>query len=311
MKQVIRLLIALAFAHASLGQHAPKVELAHEKFSHFLNLRDFCISKNNDEIYFTAQSPSQEISQILYMKKVKGKWSEPELMPFSNVYSDLEPFLSYDQNTLYFASNRPTTAASESKKDFDIWFVNRQNKNVDWSKPQNMGAPVNSENNEFYPSLSKNNNLYFTSDATTATTKDDIYFCTYENGRYQSPKPLGATINSTGYEFNAFISPNEDFLLFTKYNSEDGLGSGDLYISYSDKQGNWGAAKNLGIPVNTKFMEYCPFYDETNETLYFTSRRDNLVAKKFNNVTDFNHYISGSENGLSKIYAIRLKLPTP
>lgn len=311
MKNLISLLFIIGFTNSAFCQNDPIVVLANEKFSQFLNLRDFSISKSNDEIYFTAQSPSQEISQILYLKKVKGKWSNPQLMPFSNVYSDLEPFLSFDQNTLYFASNRPLVESSNAKKDFDIWYVTRKNKNSDWSKPQNMGAPVNSENNEFYPSLSQNNNLYFTSDATTATTKDDIYFCKYENGSYQLPKPLSAAINSNGYEFNAFISPNEDFLIFTKYNSEDGLGSGDLYIAFKDEEGNWSKAKNLGIPINTKFMEYCPFYDEANETLYFTSRRDNLVSKKFNNVPDFNQYISGRENGLSKIYAIKFKLPTP
>lgn len=70
-------------------------------------------------------------------------------------------------------------------------------------------------------------------------------------------------------------------LLYTKYNSKGGMGSGDLYISTRDGNGNWTEAKNLGAPINTKFMEYCPFYDQANEMLYFTSRRDDLQSRKF------------------------------
>ncbi|MDO8991468.1 hypothetical protein [Daejeonella sp.] len=54
-----------------------KVEIVNEKLNQFQNIRDFCISQNNDEIYFTLQSPFQEISQIVSMKKLNGKWSDP------------------------------------------------------------------------------------------------------------------------------------------------------------------------------------------------------------------------------------------
>ncbi|MES2794802.1 MAG: hypothetical protein V4683_02495, partial [Bacteroidota bacterium] len=297
------LVVAKAFS-----QNSSKVELAMEQFNQFVNVRDFCLSINNDEIYFTVQSPSQEISQIAYMQKRNGKWSAPQLLPFSDQYSDLEPFLSPDQTKLYFASNRPLDDSSSPKKDHDIWYVTRQSQKDDWSKPINIGTPINSENNEFYPSVSVNNNLYFTSDATTATSKDDIYFSKYENGSYQKPMPLDSNINSNGYEFNAFVSAKEDFLIFTKYNSEGGVGSGDLYLSTKDKEGNWLPAKNLGTTINTKFMEYCPFYDEAHETLYFTSRRSSLEARKFKDLSDFNQYVSGKENGLSKIYKIKIKI---
>ena len=115
MKNLVIVFIVINFANSTFCQNNAVVVLANEKFSQFLNLRDFSISKSNDEIYFTTQSPSQEISQILYLKKVKGKWSNPQLMPFSNVYSDLEPFLSFDQNTLYFASNRGTPDTNNNK----------------------------------------------------------------------------------------------------------------------------------------------------------------------------------------------------
>ncbi|HQS51528.1 MAG TPA: hypothetical protein PLN99_06490, partial [Daejeonella sp.] len=235
--------VLICYAITGFSQIIGKIEIASEKLNQFQNVRDFCISQNNDEIYFTLQSPFQEISQILHIKKLNGKWSDPTLMPFSDKFSDLEPFLSPDQTKLYFASNRPMNDSSITAKDYDIWYVKRENKNSPWSAPINMGKPVNSKNDEFFPSVAANNNLYFTSDAPGGIGKDDIYLCEYRNGAYQGPKLLGSEINSPGYEFNAFISKNEDFLIYTKYNSEGGLGSGDLYISKKDKANRWSKAE--------------------------------------------------------------------
>lgn len=298
------LTVLICYAITGFSQIIGKIEIANEKLNQFQNVRDFCISQNNDEVFFTLQSPFQEISQIVSMKKLNGKWSEPKLMPFSDKFSDMEPFLSPDQTKLYFASNRPLNDSSSTAKDYDIWYVKRENKNSPWSAPMNMGKPVNSKNDEFYPSVAANNNLYFTSDVQGGIGKDDIYVCEYRNDAYQGPKLLDSEINSPGYEFNAFISKNEDFLIFTKYNSEGGLGSGDLYISKKDKANQWSKAENMGNSINTKFMEYCPFYDEANETLYFTSKRNSIQPKKFESVAALNQYLAESENGNSRIYKI-------
>jgi len=288
-------------------QNIGKVESVNDKLNQFVNVRDFCISDDGDEMYFSIQSPFQEISQIAFMKRIKGHWSDPQLVSFSDKYSYLKPFLSPSQNKLFFVSNRPLLDFTDKAKDYDIWWVERKDKNSPWSKPVNIGKPVNSENNEFYPSLSSNNNLYFTSEAPNGVGKDDIFFCKWE-GKYSPPTLLDTNINSTGEEFNAFISRNEDLLLFTKYNSEGGLGSGDLYIAKKEKGGAWSKAQNLGANINTKFMEYCPFYDEKNEILYFTSRRNSIQPRKFKNVADLQETILQSESGLSKIYKVEFKI---
>ncbi|REC77549.1 hypothetical protein DRF60_11225 [Chryseobacterium elymi] len=275
-----------------------------KKLNSFLNVRDFSISEDGNEAFFTIQSPNQDISQIAYIRKDKKDWSEPQLLPFNDAYSYMEPFLADNGTRLYFASDRPLHKTKTEKKDFDIWYVERKNKNSEWSEPINMGKPVNSDLDEFFPTLSDNKNLYFTLESPTGMGKDDIYFCKWENNQYSDPKILDENINSTGYEFNAFISKKENFILFTKYNEKGGQGSGDLYISQKDSQGKWQKAKNLGTPINTKFMEYCPFYDEKTQVLYFTSKRSNRSPKKFKNISDFQQYVNEGENGLSKIYKI-------
>lgn len=287
---------------------AQKVLPFSEHLNEFQNLRDFCISQNNDEAFFTIQSPNQGLSQIVSIKKVKNKWSAPELLPFCDEYMYLEPFLSYDGKRLFFASDRPMTDSVREKKDFDIWYVERNSVNEKWSAPINLGRNVNSKSDEFYPTLSENNNLYFTMESPLGLGKDDIYYCKWNGKEYAKPQLLNSKINSAGYEFNAFISKDESFLLYTKYNATNGFGSGDLYLSRKDELGEWQEAENIGNTINTKYMEYCPFYDETNEILYFTSRRNSLEPKKFKNISDFQTYISTGENGLSRIYKIKIKL---
>lgn len=305
----IKLLLALfLFSNLLSAQTKNEITTFNKKLNQFYNVRDFCISNNGNEAYFTIQSPDGGISQIATLKKEGDKWLEPELLPFCDEFMYLEPFLTPDQNRLFFVSDRPLDGAIKQKKDFDIWYVDRDTKNNGWSNPKNIGTPVNSSLDEFYPTISSNNNLYFTMASPKGLGKDDIYFCEWKQGKYQEPVLLNKNINSDGYEFNAFISKSEDFLLFTKYNAEGGQGSGDLYISKKDKNNNWTKATNLGLPINTKYMEYCPFYDENSQKLYFTSKRRNIQSKVFKTVEDFKDYTEKSKNGLSKIYVAKLNL---
>lgn len=297
----IHLLLTLVITNFLFGQ----VSLVHEELNKFQNLRDFSLTEASDEIFFTIQSPNQEISQIVCVKN--GKWNSPELLPFCDAFTYLEPFISYDGKRLYFASDRPKNDSIKNKGDFDIWYVERKNSHTEWSKPINAGTKVNSVNNEFYPTLSMYNNLYFTMEAPSGLGKDDIYYCSWDGKEYAEPVLLSNSINSEGYEFNAFVSKEETFLIYTKYNAKDGLGSGDLYISYR-KEGEWAPATNVGSLINTKYMEYSPFYDNQSNTLYFTSKRDRLTPQKFMNFDDLHKYISEGENGLSKIYKCKIKL---
>lgn len=301
-------IVILLFLNSLSAQTDPELVHFDNKLNEFLNVRDFCISRDGDEAFFTLQSPSTAISQIAVIKKENNDWLDPELLPFCDVFTYLEPFLSNDGNRLFFASDRPLDDSSLEKKDFDIWYVDRPHKDAQWSEPKNMGKPINSDLDEFYPTLSDNNNLYFTMDAPEGLGKDDIYFSKWEDGHYLEPVLLNENINSNGYEFNAFISKKEDFLIFTKYNEKDGHGSGDLYISKKDQNGKWQKATNMGLPINSKYMEYCPFYDEDNQLLYFTSRRETITSKKFKDINDFKSYIQNNPNGLSKIYSTSIKL---
>ncbi len=298
----------LLFVQSAFGQLRPVVEpFLPEIIGQFPNVRDVSISPNRDEIHFTVQSLQGELSAILRIHLVAGKWSEPTIAGFSGKYLDLEPFYSPDGLRLYFVSNRPLDeSVSTAPKDYDIWYIERKVAFDSWSAPINLGAPVNTKSNEFYPSVSRNHTLYYTSDGPGTKGKDDIYFSTYVNGKYQSPQIVTDSVNTEGYEFNAFISPDETFLVYTCYNRPGGLGSGDLCISFNKGDGKWTAPFFLGKEVNSAQMDYCPFVDIRTGILYFTSKRSGVKAPGKQPFTTQRviDEITRYDNGLSRLYMI-------
>ncbi len=272
------------------------------------NVRDIAISADHNEIYFTLQPFTHKVSFIVKLKKTKLGWSSPEIVDFSGIYRDIEPFLSHDGLRLYFSSNRPVNSTDSLPGDYNIWYVERKSNDDKWSNPINIGSPVNSEADEFYPSLGLSGNLYFTAERENTKGKEDIYICTRKKGKYSAPASLNSSINSKGYEFNAFIAPDESFIIFTAYGRKDCLGGGDLYISTKNKEGVWQPARHLGNEINSSAIDYCPFVDK-NGVLYFTSKRNalkNYYPKRLN-FNDFWKEVNQYENGLERLYHFDLK----
>ncbi|SHG33657.1 PD40 domain-containing protein [Flagellimonas flava] len=309
MKKVSSLLIYLT-GMVACAQVNTKVEPALNVLQEFDKVRDFSMTQEGTEAYFTIQSQHEEVSVISVSLKKDGDWQKPEIASFSGKYKDIEPFLSPDGLRLYFVSNRPLDEEGETK-DFDIWYVDRADKNAKWSEPINLGAPVNTEYNEFYPAVATNGNLYYTCDGPEAMGKDDIFFSAFENGSYSKPVALGEAVNSEGFEYNAYISRGDTFLIFGGYNREDGLGSGDMYISFKDTDGNWSKAAPLPQPLNSRFMDYCPFVDETNGVFYFTSRRSTNPGGRLQDMATLKSYLDSYQNGGSRLYKVNYKVSLP
>lgn len=275
-----------------------------ELFKNLPNVRDFSMSKNKSEIYFTIESYCKTYSFIACIKRTGKKWGKPKAVSFSGEFKDLEPFLSPDGLKLFFASNRNATS-TDVKKDIDIWYVQRNSLNDGWSNPINVGDIINTNKNEFYPSVTNKGDLFFTAEYPNSIGKEDIYVSRFINNTYTKPVPLSTAINSDKYEFNAYVSPDEKIIVFTSYGREDDLGRGDLYISRKDSEGNWLPAQNLGDKINSKKLDYCPFIDINANVLYFTSNRTNVPnrLKSKQNFKEIIHTINSLPNGLSRIYS--------
>lgn len=270
------------------------------------NQRDFALSPDGQLMCYTLTGPKSFFSVIVGRKRTDEGWSEPFVLPFSGNYRDLEPAFHPDGSTLYFASSRPLTGHGDPQDFVDLWSVEYQD--GQWGTPLHLGNQVNRERDDFFPSVAANGNLYFTAAYEDAIGKEDIYVSKWQNGAYQPPVPLGGAINSEGYEFNAFIAPDESYLIFTAYGRTDDRGRGDLYISFQEN-GQWTSAQNLGPRVNSAQLDYCPSVSPDGKALYFTSERY-AITTHFNEGISYEKFVAERKralNGQGNLYGINFE----
>jgi STE24 endopeptidase len=309
-----RVHMAMQWKASRINKMFPEKDTLLEPFipditSLFPNVRDIAFSPDGKEMYFTIVSVQSDLMHIVYLSKKNGLWTQPDIASFSGRFNDLEPYFSLDGLRLFFSSNRPRNNETGNPGDYDIWFVERKSPASAWSKPINLGAPVNTKDNEFYPSVSSANNLYYTTDGSISKGKDDIFTSEWVNGKYANPTALGDSVNTPGYEFNAWIAPDESFIIYTCYERAGGMGSGDLYISNKKENGLWTSPRNLGKEINTKQMEYCPWVDLKSGILYFTSQFSSIgnSGPQKRNLNDVLNAFNSFENGQSRLYKADIK----
>jgi hypothetical protein len=229
-------------------------------------------NKKGTEFYFGVDVGKR--NEIRYSKMHKGRWTEPKTIISSERYSYNDPFLSNDENRLYFISNSALDGKGEIK-DVDIWYVNRVNDG--WSEPINAGLNINTTEDEYYISFTDNGTMYFASNGQTrkdtSRTDHDIYYSKVIDNEFQKPVLLDSAVNTTSYEADVFVAPDESYIIFCS-TRDGGFGRGDLYIGFKNSNGNWTSAVNMGKEINTDNYEYCPIVTKDGKFLLYTSNQD-------------------------------------
>ncbi len=98
----------------------------------------------------------------------------------------------------------------------------------------------------------------------------DIYQSYNTPKGWSEPFNLGTNVNTEFWESGPSLSPDKNAIYFSS-DRPGGFGGKDLYVSYRQPNGKWGAAENMGKQVNTAGDELAPFIHADNQTLYFTS----------------------------------------
>jgi len=204
---------------------------------------------------------------IWFSKVMDGKWTTPEMVPFSRKeYSDDAPFLSPDGKHLFFASKRSVTNSDKSRKE-NIWMVDI--KKNGWSDPKVLPPNVNKMFQHWQVSVDIKGNLYFKHRPNNDPNQDsDIYYSQFINGEYQKPEKLGLEVNSEANEGNPFISPNGDYIIFSRIKNRK-LIDGGLFISYRLSDDTWSNAKSLQQYLDFNFGGNCPIVSQDGKYLFF------------------------------------------
>jgi len=150
----------------------------------------------------------------------------------------------------------------------------------DWSSPINVGSPVNTESNDTYAFLSRDElTMYFTSDRPGGLGLDDLWFTTRASldDPWGDPRNMSA-LNSSALDSLAVLSSDEHVMFFHS-TRPGGCGAGDIWMArrHNRRSEEWGPPINLGCVVNTPATEIAPAFFENPETgqvtLFYGSNR--------------------------------------
>jgi len=235
--------------------------------------RDIAITPDGREIYFCVSVGNYAVTTILCSRQRDGRWSAPEVMAHMDRPGsmNLEPCISPDGSSFFFFSDRPDSAAGETVGEEDIWVMNRSGDA--WGSPRNLGPPVNSEDPEFFPSVTRDGTLYFTR-GKRGQRVEKIFRSRLVGGRYTEPEELPAQVNCGTTRFNAFVAPDESYIILSAIGREDSRGGVDYYVVFRDSADRWSEPVNLGPLVNTDgSQEYSPFVSRDGLYFFFMSAR--------------------------------------
>ncbi|HEX5001927.1 MAG TPA: OmpA family protein [Bacteroidia bacterium] len=236
------------------------------------------ITVDDEIMIYTRNRPDVEGSnhyhEDFYIShKINGKWgpSENGGNQLNTTGNEGVPNFSTDGKIVFFAAcGRP-----DGKGSCDLYY-SRLNGNV-WSKPINLGSPVNTGAWESQPSFSSDGRtLYFIRGIVTGEGihEQDIYVTKIgDDGRWTVPAKLDSKINTEGEEEFVYIHPDDQTLYFSS-DGHVGMGNLDIYVSRRQPDGSWGEPQDLGYPLNTWRDERGMLVGPKGDIAYIASDRE-------------------------------------
>lgn len=203
-----------------------------EKASLFIPSLD--LSNNHGPISFTkfgkkaffnstgisAEKMGKKLTLKVYeMENSLGEWSKPVGISLNNnSYSIYHPFISEDEEYLFYVSDRPGGYGG-----MDIYYSTKES--GVWGRPRNLGSKINTSANDVFPILN-NGTLYYSTDGLIGYGGLDIFSV----DDFMDPKEvknIGYPINSSSDDFQlVYRSKDEGYFVSDR---PGGIGGDDLF----------------------------------------------------------------------------------
>ena len=182
--------------------------------------------------------------------------------------------------------------------------IKQKNNPVDF-KPENLGDSLNSQYDEYWPSISADGKTLVITrliprkdideierrlqqmppekrklmEARIHKKQEDFFISNRDDSIWGVARNMGSPLNTKFNEGAQSLSADGKTMYFSACNKSDGQGGCDIYIS-EKKNGSWSEPVNLGKPVNTGKWESQPSISPDGQTLYFVSNRKGGIGRK-------------------------------
>jgi hypothetical protein len=221
----------------ALDRTPKKMLAANDPFAHAPV--GMAIATRANVLYYTAPGNGNRAKDKIYALPVE-KAPSGEKIALSPVYADMLPFCEGDDayrhpavdgnNTfLVFASDRRGTMGG-----FDLFLV--QKEGAGWGRPVHLGNEINSVEDELYPFIDNQNNLFFSSEGHSGFGGLDLYMSRYTGDGWERPINLMKLINSAGDDFGLKIDATNNTGFITSVDNR-GNRQGHMYRLRPNRQG--------------------------------------------------------------------------
>lgn len=181
-------------------------------------------SKDGECTFLFGHYDGKSSNGIYRATSVRTAFTTPKkIEALSSNYNDLQPYV-FEDNVMFFTSNRPGSMGG-----YDIWVSEYSD---GWQEPVNLGATINTINDEQSPFISwDGQTLFFASNGHSSFGGLDI-FRAKKNGNswtdWDQPINLGPEINSIYNERHYYRVTNSN-VAYISSDRANGKGAEDIY----------------------------------------------------------------------------------
>ena len=192
----------------------------------------------------------------------------------NSLFEEIMPMLSPDRKTLYFVRSLSPANTGGKEAGQDVWYSVQQTDGT-WSRPFNLGVPINNDANNAVCGISQDGNTLYLTNVYLHKNKMEpgISFTKRDPAGSTWSAPVALDIQELNIQrgyLGGYMCPDEKTLFLTM-KSDDAVGREDIYISLKQDDGKWSKPQSLGKSINTVGFEISPFYVASDSMLYFAS----------------------------------------
>lgn len=202
------------------------------------------------EFYFTRRNNVDKKWSLIVFKFEDNQWRESVVGPRVG-----RPILTTDGKTMHLGKH----------------YMERTE--TGWSEIKSLGSFF--KDFRIMRLMSSANCTYYFDEATES---GPIRYSRLIDGIHEKPKAV--KIDFGDWNAHPFIAPDESYLIWDEQ-GENGNGGADLFISFRQKDGSWGAAINFGDTINTSANEGGATVTPDGKYLFFNRFISNENAGMF------------------------------
>jgi len=219
------------------------------------SIMEFPCSFSPDMNHMIYGQKSKEKGVYLMESKVQedGSWSAPDTITFTG-HQEAEAVYSHDGSKIFFAAHTDTS----KQKIHDLWYVEQEG--VGWSEPVKLNDSINSEDYEYFATLTQEGMLYF-------SREGKIMQAEFDGKDYVKVQLVDSAINNMAFVSHPFVSADGTYMIFDSP-EPGGFGNADLYISFKES-GQWITPVNLGAAINSDGWDGLPVVSSDEKYLFF------------------------------------------